>query len=1106
VDGATGIITTVAGTAGTTGYSGDGGLATSALIAPTALYVDAPGNIYEVEGGDSKPNNLIRRVDALTGIITTVAGNTTNVGVELISPNSGAYANFCYSVPCGDGGLATNAFLTEPGAVTLDNAGNLYIADTYDQVIRKVDAKTGIISTVAGSYGTPDAYGGFSVWPTVPPSGDGGPATSAVLQYPGSSASGSLLFDSAGNLYFSDNSKNGGAGGNTVRKVNAKTGIIETILGNASNGTPTCTDSPSCGDGGLASAAQIGTIAGMALDNSGNMYLSDSTLYVVREIPVNAAAVNFGSQNLGVTNTQVFTLSNNGGSDLNISSLAVNTTSTPASTPADFFEATSTTGTDCSTVTTLAPGADCTLTAEWFPSVTTPATETAAVTITSNSANATSGTNTITLSGSSIGSSGSTPQNITFPTLSPSYTYGSQIALGATTDAADSSLTISYRVSGPATLRSDGTTLTATGVGTVNVTAYQFGNAQYKSAEPLSHSFTVTQAPLTATATSQSIIVGNKVPTSTYTIAGLVKPDTEANVVTGQAAATITDSTGAVVAVGSTPSIGTYTITLTQNTLSAGANYKLNFVNGTLSVTGSGSQTIQFGSLSNATYGVTPIALSATSLDSRTNAPTGLAVSYTASGPATVTGNLLKITGAGAVAVTANQSGGEAYQAAATVTQSFTVAPATLTVTAGSKSIAQGATMPSLTSDYSLSGWVNGDTSASVSGTPTITTTATDTNTIGTYSINIAKGSLSSANYTFSLVNGTLSVINGQPQTINFPAIAAVTYGASPFTLAAKADSGLGVTYTVASGPASVAGSTVALTGIGTVTVIATQSGNSTYAPATAVSQSFAVNPAPLTVVVGNATRVNDTVNPVFTYSLTGFVYTDTQSSATSGLPTLTTTAGPGSPAGTYPITYTGGLSAANYSVTSLPGTLTITSGGPTADYNITASPQQFNLIAGQAEQTTISLSPTNYYAGQVTLSCTNLPTNVSCTFSPATISANGTATVQTTTLTINTSSSTVVASGNHTSTINVAAFYLPGALCALLLLFGRRRLAKHLNKLQLVVLTILLAGASGLVACGGSTKLSSSGNATPGTYSISVKATGADGTSHTLPISLLIH
>jgi hypothetical protein len=554
------------------------------------------------------------------------------------------------------------------------------------------------------------------------------------------------------------------------------------------------------------------------------------------------------------------------------------------------------------------------------------------------------------------------------------------------------------------------------------------------------------------------------------------------------------------------PSIGSYTITLMQNTLSAGANYKLNFVNGTLSVTGSGSQTIQFGSLSNVTYGITPIALSATSVDTETGAATGLPITYTASGPATVTGNLLSITGAGAVAVTANQTGGEGYQAATAATQSFTVSPATLTVTAGNESVAQGATMPSLTSDYSFSGWVNGDTSSSVSGTPIITTTATDTSTIGTYSISIGKGSLSSANYTFSLVNGTLSVVNGQPQTISFPVLPSVNYGVVPLALTAKASSGLGVTYTVTSGPANMAGSVLSITGAGTVTVTATQSGNSTYAPATAVSQSFAVNPAPLTVVVANVTRVNDTANPAFTYSLTGFVYSDTQSSATSGLPTLTTTALPGSPVGTYPITYTGGLSAANYSVTSLPGTLTITTGGPTADFTVSSSPQQFNMLAGQTEQATISLSPTNYYAGQVTLSCTNLPANVSCTFSPATITADGTATVQTTTLTINTSSSTVVASANHTPTIDVAAFYLPGVLCGLLVLFGRRRLAKHLNKLQLVVLAILLAGMSGLVACGGSTKSSSSGNATPGTYSISVKATGADGASHTLPISLLIH
>jgi hypothetical protein len=261
-------------------------------------------------------------------------------------------------------------------------------------------------------------------------------------------------------------------------------------------------------------------------------------------------------------------------------------------------------------------------------------------------------------------------------------------------------------------------------------------------------------------------------------------------------------------------------------------------------------------------------------------------------------------------------------------------------------------------------------------------------------------------------------------------------------------------------------------------------------------------------VVVGNATRGNNTANPDFTYKLNGFVYSDTQSNATSGLPNLTTTAKSASPAGTYPINYTDGLSAANYTIASLPGTLTITSGGLTADFTVSSSPQQFNMIPGQTEQATITFSPSNYYSGQITLSCTNLPANVSCTFSPATVSADGLGTPLTTTMTINTSSSTVVGSVNRPPTITVASFYLPGALCGLLLVFGRRRLTKHLNLLQLVVLAILLVGASGLVACGGSSssKSSSSGNATPGTYSISVKATGADGTSHTLPISILIH
>ena len=158
VTASTGIISTVAGN-GTAGYSGDGGLATSAkLFSPGDVAVDSFGNIYIAD----TENHRIRKVTFSTGVISTIAGNGT----------SG------YS---GDGGPATNAELYYPGGVALDSAANVYITDLTNRV-RKVTVSTGIISTVAGN-GT-EGY-----------SGDGGPATSAEI-----AAVGSPVLDGAGDI------------------------------------------------------------------------------------------------------------------------------------------------------------------------------------------------------------------------------------------------------------------------------------------------------------------------------------------------------------------------------------------------------------------------------------------------------------------------------------------------------------------------------------------------------------------------------------------------------------------------------------------------------------------------------------------------------------------------------------------------------------------------------------------------------------------------------------------------------------------------------------------------------------------------------------------
>jgi uncharacterized repeat protein (TIGR02543 family) len=237
-----------------------------------------------------------------------------------------------------------------------------------------------------------------------------------------------------------------------------------------------------------------------------------------------------------------------------------------------------------------------------------------------------------------------------------------------------------------------------------------------------------------------------------------------------------------------------------------------------------------------------------------------------------------------------------------------------------------------------------------------ITLTATGNGTL-TYSVvaNPAHGTLSGTapsltytptsayvgadSFTFKANNGTDSniatvTINVQSaggstsQTITFPAPATpVTYGAGPLSLGATASSNLPVTYAV-TGPALLSGSTLSFTGQGTVNITAMQTGSSTYAAATPVARSIIVNPATLTVAInGSPSRIFGQANPAFAYSIGTFVNGDTQATATTGAPLITTSAVPKSPAGTtYPINIAiGTLAAPNYTINLVGGTLSVT-------------------------------------------------------------------------------------------------------------------------------------------------------------------------------------
>ena len=223
VDAVTGILTTVAGG----GTGGDGVAATQThLDYPAAVEIDAAGNLYIADRGPGGVSGTVRRVDAATGIIMTIAGG----GILFY----------------GDGIPANQAWLSWPSGIALDAAGNIYIAEELGRRIRRVDAVTGLITTVAGSAAR--FYEGNT--------GDGGPATDAGL-----ASLSDIVIDSRGDLYVSTGISYGdGQDTGRLRGIDAGTGIIDTV------------------------AMAIGPVVGLAADRRGNIFFVDSENYKVRRL------------------------------------------------------------------------------------------------------------------------------------------------------------------------------------------------------------------------------------------------------------------------------------------------------------------------------------------------------------------------------------------------------------------------------------------------------------------------------------------------------------------------------------------------------------------------------------------------------------------------------------------------------------------------------------------------------------------------------------------------------------------------------------------------------------------------------------------------------
>ncbi|WP_159456159.1 MBG domain-containing protein [Chitinophaga eiseniae] len=492
------------------------------------------------------------------------------------------------------------------------------------------------------------------------------------------------------------------------------------------------------------------------------------------------------------------------------------------------------------------------------------------------------------------------PQTITFPAISDK-TYGDgNFTAGATTS---SGLPVTYSVvNGPATV--NGSTITITGAGTVTIAAQQPGDGNYDPAQQTTQTFRINKAVLTVTANDKARAYNQANPFLDYTITGLVNGD-NGSVVSGTAAITT--------AAGLSSDAGIYPINITTGTLHAD-NYDFSFTNGSLTITPS-PQAISFPAPADQTYGAAPITLNATS-------DAGLPVNYTVTGPATIAANILTITGAGTVVVTASQPGNNNYDAANPLSQSFTVKKAYLTLKADNKTREYKQNDPQFS--YSFTGFVNGDDASVVNGTTTIhlSTSADVLSTPGDYPITIS-AAVSSSNYIITPANGTLTVTTAE-QSITFPAVSSKTYGDAPFMLSAISSSGLPVTYAVVSGPATINGNTVTITGSGAVTIAANQAGNSNYQPAAEEQRSFLVGKALLTVTANDKTRDYKQANPILDYTITGYIGAD-NGNVVTGTATVGTTAGINSPAGTYPISLSNpAFSAANYDFTYKAGTLTV--------------------------------------------------------------------------------------------------------------------------------------------------------------------------------------
>ncbi len=1114
VDLATGAISTAAGT-GVPGYTGDGGAASSATLnSPEGVTVDVWGNLYIADTN----NNAVREVDAATGKIATVAGDSTGV------------PGFA-----GDGQPAILAKLNAPYGVALDPSGNLYIADSGNNRVRVVNT-SGTINTFAGN-GTP-AY-----------LGDGGAARAAELYSPLGVAS-----DPAGNVYIAD------ARNYVVRKVNAVSGVISTIAG--TNGNDNYIDGKSDftygngqnGDaftgGGIATGAGIYAPYGIAVDQAGNLLVAEYFDHLVRKVSANQATLFFQPElwQNQVSSPQNQKIENDGNAALNLSAV------TP-----DANAAVAASGTTCSTTSSVAVDASCVVAAEFAPTSTTLTNPLVGnVNLTGDAANAPLD---ISVVGQALGLNGAI---VTLTSSQNPAAYGQVVTLNVTVKQDPNSTqgtptgTVTFSDTfqgstvtlGTQTLNASGNAslpLSSLAVGTHVITADYSGDTFYSASasNPLSQ---VVQEQVTVTVAN----TGGGNPSAwgaTVTFTATVSVSGGIPVSGAVSFSNNGNYLGSATLNGNTATYSTATLPVGSNSITASFTDSNNVSSTSpvlAQVVEQNTATGLTSSLNPVIHG-TPVTFTAVVTATGTTAASGTVTFYdgtvqigsgtlAASGTTTAVASLqTSALAAGTHSITAAY-GGDAKDFTSTsagLSETVNIASSTTMLAASANPAIAGKPL-TLTATVTTDGgtaagtvkFLNGATLVG-SGTLNaagVATFTTSTLPVGSYSItanyvgDTNDTSSTSASLALSVIEATTSV----QLTSSIPSVQ-VTHAVT-FTATVGGNGGVPT------------GNVTFMDGANTLGSVAVNAnGLAAY-----TTSSLAVGSHNITAVYGGDANDSGSTSGGIAETVTAYAtQTSLVASATSmntdqQLTLLTTTTSSSGGAVTGTITYMNGTTTLGTATVGANGAATFSLNPPAASYSITAhysgdalnAPSVSNVVTvnvSQATQFTIALNPTSMklqttksgqltinlgsqdgFADTIALGCGSMPYSVSCNFSnnDFKLDANGTASV---TLTIDTNSP--LASGSQAkndgllgSGSMIAAWIFPGAA-----LFGLafRRFRKNAAALRALVVIAMLAGTTFLMTgCGGF----SLNSAKPGNYVIQVTATGTQtGVTHVANLTLTV-